>query len=372
MIESGTAKGISFEEKPFEELLTQARKENKIIFIDAYTTWCGPCKLMAKNIFPLPEVGAVYNERFINAKIDMEKGEGPSLSDRYGVMAYPSYLFVDGSGDIVHKGLGSMPADKFLELADAASGNNSLGSLGKRYDGGERDAEFLLNYYEVLTELYEKDKAAMVSGVYLGMLDDWSGEETLKMLIANPGPLGGKRMTYLIDNADNAIVIGGSSFVSNMEKALVGQYMSDNKAKELPTLEEVGVFYKENASGMYRLLIDHYPLFLAEQNRDRDGYLAGLLGYFSKHESNDPYELNGNAWTVFESSDNQDDLRTALGWAKKSVGIEASYPNMDTLAWLYHKTGNKKMAREIARQAIQMAKDTGQNYADTKKILEEK
>jgi uncharacterized protein YyaL (SSP411 family) len=58
----------------------KAKKENKLIFVDAYASWCGPCKLMVKNIFPLKTVGDYYNSHFINAKIDMEKGEGIELA----------------------------------------------------------------------------------------------------------------------------------------------------------------------------------------------------------------------------------------------------------------------------------------------------
>jgi hypothetical protein len=327
--------------------------------------------MMAKNVFPLPEVGAVYNERFINAKIDMEKGEGPALAQRYGVAAYPTYLFVDGNGDIVHKGLGYIPAQKFLELADAASGENNLGSLNKRYDDGERSAEFLLSYYGVLSDVYEEDKAAEVSGEYLDMLDNWSSTETLEMLIASPGPLGGKRMNYLLDNSDLAIVAGGSDFISTVERTIVGRYMNEKSAEELPSVDVISNYYKEHAGGMTTRLVAHYPLFLAQQQRDLDAYLAGVIGYYTKFESDNPYELNSIAWTIFESSDNEAYLKTALGWAKRSVAIEASYANMDTLAWLYQKTGNKKMAKETALKAIAMAKADGQDYSETEKILEE-
>ena len=206
MAEKGeAAAGMTFVEKPFDDLLAMAKKENKVIFIDAYTTWCGPCKMMAAKVFPEARVGEVYNERFINAKFDMEKGEGPALAKRYSVMAYPTYLFVDGNGDIVHKGIGYIPQDEFLALADAASGDSSLGAMNKRYDGGERSEEFLAEYSQVLTDVYEQEKAGKVSGEYLDMLQDWSAPETLNLLLANPGEPGGKRMKYLLANSDKAM-----------------------------------------------------------------------------------------------------------------------------------------------------------------------
>jgi thiol:disulfide interchange protein len=91
--------GIQFQAKSLEEAQKLAQQENKLIFIDLYTTWCGPCKLMAKNIFTLKSVGDHYNANFVNAKIDMEKGEGIDIAKKYDVKVFPTYLFIDGNGD---------------------------------------------------------------------------------------------------------------------------------------------------------------------------------------------------------------------------------------------------------------------------------
>ena len=92
------AQGINFEHGTWDEILAKAGKEGKIVFMDAYTTWCGPCKMMSKSTFTDARVAEFYNKNFICAKIDMEKGEGPALSERYGVQAYPTLLFVNASG----------------------------------------------------------------------------------------------------------------------------------------------------------------------------------------------------------------------------------------------------------------------------------
>ena len=90
--------GMKFEESTFKVALEKAKKEKKLIFLDAYATWCGPCKLMVKNIFPLQSVGDYYNSNFINTKLDMEKGEGLELAKKYGVKVDPTDLFMYGDG----------------------------------------------------------------------------------------------------------------------------------------------------------------------------------------------------------------------------------------------------------------------------------
>ena len=79
------SQGIQFETSSWKEVLQKAKQENKLIFVDLYTTWCGPCKKMAAETFPQQVVGDYFNKNFVNYKIDAEKGEGPELAGKYEV-----------------------------------------------------------------------------------------------------------------------------------------------------------------------------------------------------------------------------------------------------------------------------------------------
>jgi thiol-disulfide isomerase/thioredoxin len=140
--------GIRFFKGTFDEATALAIEQNKKIFIDFYTEWCGPCLTMALNIFPLPEVGEVYNRDFVNLKIDAEKGEGVELAKRYGVRSYPSYVFVDpATGEAIHKSGSNKSAERFLY--DARCGANpQLGSVSmeRQYTAGGYVASFLMDY----------------------------------------------------------------------------------------------------------------------------------------------------------------------------------------------------------------------------------
>jgi thiol:disulfide interchange protein len=112
--------GIQFKSISFADALKQAQKEKKIIFIDAYASWCGPCKLMAKNTFTDAKVGEFFNSRFVNLKIDMEKdADGPEIMKKYKVSAYPTFLFIDGNGKLVHSLMGYQNASQFLGSVQA-------------------------------------------------------------------------------------------------------------------------------------------------------------------------------------------------------------------------------------------------------------
>jgi thiol-disulfide isomerase/thioredoxin len=365
--------GMDFVEKPFEELLAQAKAEDKVIFIDAYTTWCGPCKMMAAKVFPDPEVGEVYNERFINAKFDMEKGEGPGLAKRYGVAVYPTYLFVDGNGDIVHKGLGYIPQEEFLALADAAVGDENLGALNRQYDGGDRSPEFLQSYAKTLTGVYEQEKASMVMSSYLETVDkaDWTKPEVMEMIIGNPGDLGGDKMNFLVENAEAAMKAAGSgSFLMTMQQAIIGKYMKDNAARALPEVDKIAPMYAEYAAPIKDRLTAHYGMLKAQQTRDASKSIPASMAYFEAYPSDDFSELNSIAWDIYENADDEATLAAGIKFAKQSVALNENYMNLDTLAWLYKKTGDQKMAEATATKAINIAKKEEMDYSSTEEIFE--
>tara|TARA_B100000809_G_scaffold259878_1_gene305704 strand:+ start:649 stop:1116 length:468 start_codon:yes stop_codon:yes gene_type:complete len=103
-----TVDGIKFFQGTWEEALEAAEEQNKLIFLDAYASWCGPCKIMAANTFTKKEVGDFFNKNFINFKMDMEKhAEGRRLSQKFHLTAYPSLYFLDGKEEVKHKVVGS-------------------------------------------------------------------------------------------------------------------------------------------------------------------------------------------------------------------------------------------------------------------------
>lgn len=143
-------RGIKFFKGTYAEAIAQAKKEKKQIFIDFFTEWCGPCLTMAETIFVLPEVAEVYNSKFINLKIDAEKGEGIELAKKFGVRSYPSYIFVNpATGEMSHRSGGNKPAEDFIADTKGAL-NPKLSSiyLDAKFKKGGYDRAFLISYIE--------------------------------------------------------------------------------------------------------------------------------------------------------------------------------------------------------------------------------
>lgn len=114
--DDGKGVGIQFTEGAWRDMLKKAKAENKIIFLDAYASWCGPCKMLQKYVFTDKAVGDFYNSKFINVKMDMEKGEGPALSQVYPLEAYPTLMYIDGNGKLLKKFIGAPKAHALIAL----------------------------------------------------------------------------------------------------------------------------------------------------------------------------------------------------------------------------------------------------------------
>ena len=140
--------GIRFFHGNWDEAIALAKKEKKKIFADFFTEWCGPCLNMALTVFPLPQVGEVYNNNFICLKIDAEKGEGRELAKRYGVQSYPTYIFVDPKNqELIHRSGSNKPAADFIaDSKGALDPKLSSVYLTEKYKSGKYDSDFLKDY----------------------------------------------------------------------------------------------------------------------------------------------------------------------------------------------------------------------------------
>lgn len=164
-----TTEGMKFckEGTKFAEAVVQAKAEKKMVFLDCYTSWCGPCKMMARDIFPQKKVGDFMNPKFICIKIDMEKGEGPSLTQKFQVSAFPTFIIFNSDAQEIGRFLGGSDADGFIDRVKKASIDNGSIDMDKQWEQGNRDEAFLKQYLTSLGNAYKNQRANDVAEALL-------------------------------------------------------------------------------------------------------------------------------------------------------------------------------------------------------------
>lgn len=173
--------GIDFHHGVFDEAIEIAKTEDKLVFVDAFTTWCGPCKRMARDVFPQEEVGDFFNANFINMKIDMEKQDGLKFGQKYKVTAYPTFYFIAPDGEAVYSFKGGRDKTSFInEAKKALASYDRSGDFAEAYEKGDRDYNLVLNYVKALNQAGKP--SLKVSNDYLYAQNDLTTKENLLFL----------------------------------------------------------------------------------------------------------------------------------------------------------------------------------------------
>jgi len=175
-------KGIQFEKEGtlFRQAVQKAMSTGKQIFLDCYTSWCGPCKMMANTVFPQEIVGNYMNPNFVCLKMDMEKGEGPELAKKLQISAFPTFVFFNSRGQEIGRFLGGCKAEEFIEKVKKASADSTSLEMDKRFADGERDEAFLYSYLQTLGSTFKHNQCNEVAEILLeGKAETFAADKQL-------------------------------------------------------------------------------------------------------------------------------------------------------------------------------------------------
>lgn len=365
-------KNITFEHGSFKEIKDKALKENKLIFVDAYTAWCGPCKYMAANIFTNDTVADYFNNNFINAKIDMEKGEGIELAKLYKVNCYPNLLFIDGNGDLVHRTAGSMSAGQFIRLAETAKDNtNNFKSIMAEYKVKSKDPEVMVKYIRAMGATCLDPGNTVGEYFALQKESDLSNKQNWNMINDFTNSMDSREFKYLVNNRQKFESLYSEKEVNDkINEVIKNTLMAGSRQKD----ETVYMNLKSKVESMNlkngKEIIFECELSRASRKKDWDSYSKLAIANVDHYYLDNIYMLNSIAWTFYESVNDKAGLAKAEEWARKSTELKAGYANLDTYASILYKNGKKELAIENATKAIQYAKSEKTDYKATEELLE--
>lgn len=176
------SQGIEFFHGTWEEALLKAKEEDKLIFVDAFAQWCGPCKRMAASTFPDPEVGALFNQHFLSLKIDMEQGMGLEFRKKFPVNAYPTLFFIDQDQKLIQQSVGAKaPADLIALAQGILSKYDRSTKYEAAYKAGDRSYELVYNYVAALNK--SGKSSTKIANDYLATQTDLTTPENLKFIL---------------------------------------------------------------------------------------------------------------------------------------------------------------------------------------------
>ena len=198
---------VFMENESWNAVKSKAVKENRMIFMDCYTSWCGPCKGLAQNVFPQPKVGEFLNSNFVCCKYDMEKGEGIMLYKKYkdNIPGFPTMLVINPVDEsIVHKVVGYTEPDALITALQDGLDGKTLAVFQKRYEAGERSLELIKDYCKALDVAYDQGTKEKIVRDYIESmpLDSLMNKELLELYLPYLNDAYSTRYGYVLKNLD--------------------------------------------------------------------------------------------------------------------------------------------------------------------------
>ncbi|MFV0566309.1 MAG: thioredoxin fold domain-containing protein [Flavobacteriaceae bacterium] len=402
----GISQGINFEKGSFQQAFNKAKSENKVLFVDGYAVWCGPCKRMAQTVFLEEEVGAYFNTNFVSYKLDIEKGNGPKLKEKYGIQGLPGYVFIDANDEVVYRFDKAMPAAEFLKEAQnamaSANDPDSVGRLAELYNSHKTNEAFVQKYLNKLLDVKTPNYTTVL-------------EQFLK--IQKTIPESGKAMVMLLVAHQQQIVFGGQAeriineniktdtwklyvrkdireIFQKLPRRMVQQTTDYAVAMQDTTILELAIknadkqgytsnenqikktykyYYKQVGNAEKYKALAHEDIVAYMKTIDKENLRSYYEEWLIKVANKDPDALKLTPFSVRRSNDiyvmvkdylpfvkTETEKQDVLNWMETAYYIRpGATETMDQYANVQYIIGNKNLAIKVKEEAYQAALNEG-------------
>jgi thioredoxin-related protein len=403
------------EDLNWQEVKERAAKERKYIFLDCYTTWCGPCKLMDQNVYNVGFVVDYLNRHFVNVKVQLDKtkndnpwiqswyGDAILIGKQYRIEAFPTLIFLSPDGDVVHQAAGYIGPSKFVNMAQEAI------QPGKKYYDPYSEYDRLLTHYQQGIMHYDRmwymikcarrfdpDVTFKLSEAYQNYITTLNDRQRCKkdiveFLSANIANRKSKDYNFFIRNSKEIDqVMQRKGYVTALidkviyKELVVPFYYEQNKNSKIPMTGEYlsGIepdYSEADWNKLETMIRQKFDKVAAERN-----VLASRIEWYQRCWNIDaasrcklielkryPPDLNTQtglinqyAWNAFQFVSDKKVLKGYIQWMEKIILVRNSSEYFDTYANLLYKIGEKEKAIRWEEKAAEVGKDDGMHYEE--------
>ena len=420
------AQEIRFVSPGIDEAKKQARERNQLIFVDLFAEWCGPCKAMERSVFTQPDVASHFNENFVNLRITIDEPSDEALVQTFGVREFPSYLFLNDRGELVHKIIGFHSAGKLLAEARKAERKFEdfvpMQVLTDQYESGKRETSFLYDYLNRKFEMEGPQPELLDTFLVQVPESELNTEKILSVIAEHVSSIDSRgfeilsasldRFPLLTDSQQRAVLKGigvskRNSFLEAVKKqdeqlleSLIDAVHATSYSFEAAVAEErqfrydfakmtrnfrhFRVIAMEEASRILALKPEVYTERNSKMMEDFEktaesrglspssgNYKMMQQSLVNGAEKAAAFQLNEFAEGFLLMSKEKDDLLTALKWSASAIKLNGTAANWKTYALLLNKLGRKGDARKALRKAAKVARKSEEDPEEYKKLLKE-
>ena len=353
------AQGIEFFHGEWKDALVKAKAEDKIIFVDCFTTWCGPCKAMAKNTFTDPKVGEFFNNTFINMKLDMEGKEGKAFGSKFPVSAYPTLYFIDGDGKVVKKVVGGQKPDGLIAIGkDASKGLDKSSAYEEEYLKGNRDYDFMMKFIKAMNNVGKP--SLKIANDYLNSSPAITQEQRLKFLFEAATEADSRIFEFMIQNKEEIIgLVGEKAFTDKVnlscKKTVTKAIEYETESLLTEAIEKAKLALPHGAEAFaYTSQMEYYKAF-----DKKEEYMKAAEALVKKVSKTEPEYLKFVIEDICKTySTDQKFNKKASDYAKDLYKNDKSIDNLNIYCKALVGAKDFDKALKVAKEALEHAKKT--------------
>lgn len=373
---TGADSSLTVVHQDYHRALEEAASQDKLLFVDFYTTWCGPCKQLDKYVFENDSVATVLGQDIVLLKYDAEQDTVFHLSKKYHVNSYPTGLLLTPRGEMLTRSTGFSGSDApalSASVAEFVSEGQQLRKAGKIVSGYTPtiDPASYPAFYKDYVNRTDTDVDANEINNYLLSVEDKLSESFTSVLfyfvfettdavtdiVLNDKAAYAERygMSTLESFTSMVMLRKFSAAVENQDEAAFEAAKAFTEAEfGKEEAEKMATSFRRDllqAQGRWREVTDEYRSL-----KEGEGMSNGYINHVS--------------WQFFRECEDPEVLATWLGWMKQVVAEEPEFDYLDTYAWLLHKVEGKEAARPAIEAAIAAGKRDGRKTSKLEALLD--
>ena len=371
------SQGIEFFQGSWKDAMAKAKSEDKLLFVDAFAKWCGPCKAMSKNVFTQEKVGDYFNSNFINLKLDMEEADGVSFGHIYPVTAYPTLMFLDGEGKLVKKVVGGQQAEGLIAHGeDANKKNDKSGKFEEKYLAGDRSFDLMYNYVKALNAAGKP--SLKISNDFLNTNPSLTENQKLIFMLEAATESDSKLFDFVLENKSKIIALSDQKTFKDKckdacEKAVAKAIEYEMESLLTETIEKAKKAFPDEADIFAaRANMQYYKTF-----RNESKYIAAYK-MLAKKSENSTEQLKFIIQDISKTfKDKPKMISDAVEYAEGIYNDKKDMESLTTLCSLLVTNNEVEKAIKLTKAAREKAEKAGDdlsvydgllNYLNSKKV----
>lgn len=365
-------KGVHFEHAlSWVDVKAKAKAENKYIFMDCFTTWCGPCRYMRTVIFPQGEAGDFFNDKFVNLEVQLDTtakdndqvkswyADAHTIMGQYAINAFPTYLIFAPDGRVLHRIVGgSNSAKSFIGMVqEAFDTTKQYYTKLEQFENGRRDSGFLRQLAMQANNVYDMTTGRKAAKAYLAGQTTLFTPVALNLITTYTTRSTDEYFGFLAEHASEINQVLGAGKAENKVRTIflnegTGLSRSDNR---VPNWAGIQKKIAARLPGEADEITKRIKINFYNSKRDWTNFEKAIVSYMKQYSHLiNIQELNSIAWNVFENCSDMTCVSQILDWSKQLK--DANTPAfMDTYANILYKLGKKDAAIALEEKAINIS-----------------